>query len=178
MANLPVPVWATNFAPGQFDTAASMNVIGNNGTFLTNPPLFVGTQSTVQSVPNSTWTALALDTTQTDLYGGHSNTTNSSRYTAQVTGWYTVCGTAAYVPNSTGFRTARIQVNGAAIPGAETYGPNNGTAESVIVTPTRDVYLTANDYVEVASWQNSGGALNTSVGGETRCALFVRYSHA
>jgi hypothetical protein len=174
-----VPVWPT-VVPGQFETSALFNTLSANGAYLTNPPNFVGTQSVVQSLANTTWTALLLDTTQTDPYAGHSNVTNSSRWTCPtgVPGWYTVCGVAAYVPNATGFRTARLQVNGTAIVGAESYGPNNGGAETVIVTPTRDVFLNAGDYVEVAGWQNTGGALNTSTGGETRSALFVRFSHA
>jgi hypothetical protein len=176
---LAIPVLASE-VPGNFFTSALWNANVYNGlTFAQQPPNFVGTQSVAQSLPNATWTAISLDTSQTDPYGGHSNVTNSSRYTCQtgVPGWYTVCGVVAHSINSTGFRTARIQVNGAAVVGAETYGPNDGSAESIIVTATRDIFLNVGDYVEVAGYQNSGGALNTAVGGEVRSALWVRFSH-
>lgn len=158
--------------------------IGNNTRdallWSQNPPSFVGTQSTVQSIPNTSWTPLGLDTFQIDSYTGHSNSTNNSRWTCPTggAGWYLGCGCSAYVPNATGFRTARLQINGTAVPGAEAYLPNNGGAESVVTTPTRLIFLNVGDYVEVAAWQNSGGAINTSTGGETRSALFLGFYHA
>jgi hypothetical protein len=165
---------------GDIFTALIGNGVRDGLIFAQNPPNFVGTQSVAQSLPNATWTAISLDTSQTDPYSGHSNVTNSSRYTCQSSapGWYTVCGVVAHSPNVAGFRTARIQVNGSAIVGAETYGPTNGGAEAIIITPVRDILLAAGDYVEVAGYQSSGGALNTAVGGEVRSALWLRFSHA
>lgn len=174
-----VPVWAT-VIPGQFDTSALFNAVSAGGAFLTNPPDFVGTQSVAQSIPNTTWTALSLDTSQTDPYGGHSNVTNSSRYVCQagVPGWYTACGIYTSSGNATGFRAARLQINGATVPGSGAYVPNNGTVESVVMTATRDIFLNVGDYVEVAGYQSSGAALNTTAGTDLRCALWVRFSHA
>jgi hypothetical protein len=177
MTNLPVPIPASE-VPGNFITGALWNANVYNGlTFLLNPPVFVGYQSTVQSIPNSTWTALSLDTTTVDSYGGHSNVTNNSRYTAQVAGWYTVCGVYAPTGNSTSFRAAKINVNGTAILGTAAYLGAMG-AEMGIVTPTKDVYLNAGDYVEVCAYQGSGGSLSTILDGDLRTGLWVRWSHA
>jgi hypothetical protein len=148
-------------------------------TFLTNPPDFVGTQSVAQSLANNTWTPLSMDTEQLDSYGGHSTSSNTSRYVAQVAGWYTASGIYAAAVSGTGFRAVRLQVNGTAVFGCAAYVPNNGTAETGVVTPTRDIFLNVGDYVEVAGWQLSGGALNTHVSGtDQRCGLWVRFSHA
>lgn len=171
----PTPAQAV---PGQFITGALWNANVYNGlTFLAAPPIAVLRQSVAQSLPNAAWTAINFDAEDVDSYGGHSTVTNTSRYTCQTAGWYTACGAVAYVPNSTGFRTVRLQINGAAINSAITYVPNNGTAEPVAITPTRDIFLNAGDYVEAAGYQNSGGSLNTQVSGPAS-GLWVRYSHA
>jgi len=178
MTGLAVPTPA-QVAPGNFLTAALWNANIYNGlTFLLNPPLFHGLQITAQSVSASTWTAIALDSTTVDSYGGHSNTTNSSRYTAQVAGWYQVSGVLAINTNATGFRAARLQINGAALPASDSYANNMGTNNTTVTTPTRLVFLNAGDYVELAGWQNSGGALSTSVLTEFASALNVLWVHA
>jgi hypothetical protein len=177
---LAVPAPPVRAAGIRLTSAIYGSDVTDSVNFLTNPPNFVGTQSVAQSLPNATWTAITIDTSQTDPYSGHSNVTNSSRWTCPtgVPGWYTVCGVVAHSPNASGFRTARIQVNGSAIVGAETYGPTNGGAEAIIITPARDIFLNVGDWVEVAGYQSSGGALNTAVGGEVRSALWLRFSHA
>ena len=130
--------------------------------FLTNPPDFVGEQTVAQALANQTWTGLTLDVEDLDSYNGHSTVTNSSRYTAQEPGWYTSCGAFSAAGNTTGFRAARLQVNGTAIAGAANYVVANGSSETGVVTPTRDIFLNIGDYVEVAGWQSSGGSLNTA----------------
>ncbi|MGE7439616.1 hypothetical protein [Kitasatospora sp. NPDC001175] len=174
-----VPVWPT-VVPGNYVTSALANTLSVNGGFLSSPPDFVGTQQTAQSIAATTWVALTMDTTQLDTYGGHSNTTNSSRYTCQsgAAGWYTVCGVAAFVVNNTGARASRLQVNGNPIAGACSFAMTPGFNAPGVATPTRDIYLNAGDYVEVAAWQNSGGAINTTINSDLTSALWVRWSHA
>ncbi|MFF7142232.1 hypothetical protein ACFZB5_13420 [Streptomyces nodosus] len=179
MANLPVP---TLTAPtvGTFATGAWWNA--NVSTLLTyglNQPLFVGTQTIAQAVATGTWTPLTLDTEQVDTYAGHSATTNSSRYTAQVPGWYTVCGVSAWASNATGVRRSRLHVNGASVPGSSQMVPTATTGSVTgVMTPVRAVFLDAGDYVEVVGWQNSGGNLATAVASDLATALFVAWSHA
>jgi hypothetical protein len=178
MTNLPIPIPAQEI-PGNLVTGALWNANVFNGlTYMLNPPIFVGYQNTSQSIGQTVWTPISIDTTTVDSYGGHSNTTNNSRYTAQVAGWYTVCGVyGTGTGSSTGFRAARIQVNGSPIVAGAVYMLANGSVETGVVTPTKDVYLNAGDYVEVAAWQNSGASLGTTLDVDIRCGLWVRWSH-
>lgn len=176
---LAVPVWATNFAPGQFDTAATMNTIGNGGTFLTNPPVADLYQNTVQSVPNATNAAVLFDSTTQDTYGGHSNVTNTSRYTAQVAGTYWVSGIAVFAINGTGFRAASLAKNGVnnTVTGCfATAATQTGYYTTALICGF--VQLAAGDYVELVTYQTSGGALNTAVGSGQCSSMKVWWAHA
>lgn len=176
----PVPNPPTRAAGTPLTAAVYEDDITEGVQFLTNPPLFIGTQTSTQSLADSTWTSLTFTTEDADTYSGHSTSSNTSRYTAQRAGWYTVCGVYAAAANSTGFRAVRLAVNGTRVAGTGVYLPNNGSSDGSYSTPTRDVFLAVNDYVEVQGWQNSGGSLNTAVGGgggELASALWARYSH-
>lgn len=157
-------------AAGQKITAAFLSR-------LDTPPTAVLRQAVAQSLSNSTWVAVTLDAEDVDSNNGHSTVSNTSRYVCQVAGWYTVCGIVAFAANSSGFRAARLQVNGTVVTGSISYGPHNSSAEAVIITPTRDIQLAVTDYLEVAGWQNSGGSLNSAVAGPNP-GLWLRYSHA
>jgi hypothetical protein len=180
VANLAIP---TLTAPtvGTYDTGAWWNAnVYNLLTYGLNPPIFVGTQTIAQAVATSTWTTITLDSEQQDTYGGHNTTSNSSRYTAQVTGWYTVCGVTCWAANATGGRGARIHVNGSSVAGsAQLLIAASGSTITGVMTAARAVQLNAGDYVEVAGWQSSGAALNTGVasGGDLAPALYVAWAH-
>lgn len=176
MPNLPVPTLASEIANNEFTAALARAGIYNTGTFLLNPPLFVGTQTTTQSVSTGAWTVLGLNSTQVDTYTGHSNSTNNSRYTAQVSGLYQVCGVSAFTSNSTGVRGTRLQVNGSVVQGTAQMMIPASTSGTALATPVRTVRLTAGDYVEVAGWQSSGGSLSTIVASDVACALWVVWS--
>jgi hypothetical protein len=178
MTNLPVPIPASE-VPGNFITSALWNANVYNGlTFLLNPPLFIGQQAIAQSFANQTWSTVSFDTTIVDSYGGHSNTTNSSRYTAQVAGWYTVAGLFVTQGGSNNIRAARINVNGTAVVGTDGYSyPNGSSYETSAASAVRDVYLNVGDYVELGCWQGSGGALSGGIN-EIRSQLYIRFSHA
>jgi hypothetical protein len=177
MTGLAIPTLASE-VPGNFITSALwLANVYNLGTFLLNPPDFVGTQTVAQSLPNTTWTGLTLDTQQLDSYGGHSLVSNTSRYVAQVPGWYTCAGVAGIANNPTGPRGARLHVNGSPVQGTAKFQGAVSGVDLGIPTPTRDIHLNVGDYVEVAAYQNSGAALNTAVFTDISSALFVRFSH-
>ncbi|WBP89544.1 hypothetical protein [Kitasatospora cathayae] len=177
MTGLAIPVLASE-VPGNYLTAALWTAnVYNLGTFLLNPPDFVGTQTVAQSLPNTTWTALTLDTQQLDSYGGHSLVSNTSRYVAPLTGWYTVSGVAGIANNPSGARGARINVNGSPVQGCATFLFAASGVDLGIPTPTRDIHLNTGDYVEVCGYQNSGGALNSAIFPDIASSLFVRFSH-
>ncbi|WBP87036.1 hypothetical protein [Kitasatospora cathayae] len=176
MTNLPVPA-PSQQSPGNFITGALWNANVYNGiTFLSTPPLFVGTQGTAQSIPSNTVTALAIDTTAVDTYGGHSNTTNNSRYTAQVAGWYLVIGTASWAASATGSRNVAIAKNGTFVSPAQSGIDASRTDINQTVQVSALVSLAVGDYVQAQVYQSTGGALSTNASGN--CGLSVFWLHA
>lgn len=180
MTGLAVPT-PSQVSPGNYMTAALWNASVYNGlTFALNVPCFHGYQSASQSIASNTWSAISLNVTTMDSYSGHSDTTNNSRYTAQVSGWYMVSGVVAFGANATGFRAAKVNVNGTTLLNAGNgYAQNTGgTFSCPVTTPNRPVFLNSGDYVELYGFQNSGGALSTSALGELACGLTVWWLHA
>jgi len=129
---------------------------------LFNPPLCVAYASTVQSIPNTTWTSILLNNNRIDSYTGHSTSVNTSRYTSALTGWYEVHGNiplnVAHAPSG------RLAVNGAVVLGSQTPG-SVSTSGTGGVQPQFRVLLNAGDYVEIQVFQSSGGAVNTFANG-------------
>ncbi|MFI1535585.1 C1q-like domain-containing protein [Streptomyces anandii] len=175
MAGLAVPIPASE-APGNFITGALWNANVYNGlTFLLNPPAFLGYQGSAQSTPNNTATPINLDSEQFDTYNGHSTSSNTSRYVAQVAGYYFVYGSVTWQTNASGIRVCQLAKNGTAVTGAYTATTTtsfNATANTACI-----VQLNANDYVEVWGNQNSGGALSTQTGA-TCSSMSCWFMHA
>jgi hypothetical protein len=149
--------------PGNFETAAFWNAnVQALGNFLLSVPRFVGYQAhsgTPQMILDSTWVAVLLDTEITDTEGGHSTTSNTSRYVCQVAGTYKVEGAYVASANSTaGFRAAKFMVNG-----STTVTLSEKSATPVVGFPTTvslsaEVTLGVGDYIELFAYQNSGTA--------------------
>ncbi|MET8627926.1 hypothetical protein ABZW30_30005 [Kitasatospora sp. NPDC004669] len=173
MANLPIPI-PYSWNVGDSFTAAIGNSTRDALSFLLNPPVFRGYQSTSQSVPANAVTPLAIDTVIVDSYGGHSTTVNTSRYTAQVPGWYLVIGGAGFGTSSTGARLVRIHKNGALIPASQFGVPNPSPDITTAVQSSALVYLAAGDYVEANGYQSSGAPLST----DNDTSLTVLWWHA
>lgn len=159
---LPVPVLATE-VPGNYLTAALwLANVYNPFQFLLNPPMFFGYQATAQSVANNSATPITLDMETFDTYGGHSTTTNTSRYVAQVAGTYLVTGTTAWVTNATDERVTGFAKNGTIIVGgSQVQSPTLSGHVSVVQGTWIPVALNVGDYVEVWGTQTSGAALST-----------------
>lgn len=171
---LAVPAWATNLAPGQFETAALLNTIGSNGNFLTSPPVFQAYQSSAQSIANSTLVAAGLDTTVIDTNAGHSNVTNNSRYTPGTAGWYLCLGQIGYAVNANVNRLALFYKNGTAVNLGQS-GMFTTTAANFAIVPAISLIQCngTTDYIEIWAYQNSGGSLNTNPSQTGFAALFV-----
>lgn len=181
MSNLPVPVPATESAGALIASALWNSQVRDGLGFLLNEPTFVGTQTASQNILNNAWTAISLDTTQVDSYSGHSNSVNNSRYTAQVAGYYSVCGVTCWTANATGVRASRIHVNGSVIQGTCQMFNTSSTNTTGVCTPLRTLYLNAGDYVEVAGYNSSGLAspgLATGTAPDLSSALYVAWTHA
>lgn len=175
--NLPVPSPRT-YVVAETETGAYFNSLRDALNFLVNVPAAYLTQTAVQSVPNATWTALAFDGSVIDSYGGHSNSTNNTRYTEQVAGWYMVFGCASFATNGTGNRGCSVAKNGTRVMGAAGFfGPVSGNPATVPSPPTI-VFLNVGDYLEVQGYQVSGGALNTNSNTDLDSSMTVVWLHA
>lgn len=149
--------------PGNFWTSAlwNTNVLGGLN-YLFGPVRFKGYSSTAQSLGTSTTsTVLTLDTEAVDSDGGHSTVTNTSRYVCQTAGLYYVSGAVTFATNGTGTRTLQVFLNGAGITGSAIQAAPSASNGASVFTATF-VQLAVNDYVELATWQNSGSTLTTS----------------
>lgn len=153
-------------APGNFWTSALWNANILNGlNYLFAPVRFKGYSSTTQSIANgsSSGSVLTLDTEIVDSDGGHSTTTNTSRYTAQTAGLYYVSGSVCFATSATGARTLQVFLNGAAVFGSAVQAAAQSANGGSVFTSTL-VQMAVGDYVELFAWQTSGAALLTSVG--------------
>lgn len=137
--------------------------------FLMNRPIFRGRANAAQSLSNSTWTSLNLAVEIVDSAqggsGGHSTSVNTSRFTAEYTGWYLVSGVAHFAGNTTGRRGARLAVNGSALDSSASVIYATGSNSIGVPCHAQLVSLTAGDYVELQGFQDTGGALNSGVAG-------------
>lgn len=141
--------------------------------FLLNPPLFLAIQSGTQSIANNSYTPFTLATPTIDTYGGW-DAGQPTRYTAQVAGYYTVCGVSAWAAaGSAGPRGTAITKNGSTVPGAASTAESAAGNGNQTATPTIDIYLAAGDYIQVRGLQITGSSLNSS-----GSSLWCRWSRA
>lgn len=172
------PTWTT----GHNLTAADLNTyLSDNLDALAGPDRARAYRSSNYSFSDSTWDAIPLGAETFDSNGLHSNSSNTSRITAQVAGPYYVCAGVRWLSNSTGDRRAQIRKNagGSSASGtrlAATTG-RAATGEVTELSLATIVELGVGDYVEVFGYQTSGGALSIE-GGESYnwlsiCALGI-----
>jgi len=115
-------------------------------------------KSITQSIPNITWTTVTLDTEDWDLANMHDNVTNNSRITAPADGVYLASAVLTFAPNSTGTRIIYFARNGSRVEGYQIPALSGGNYTSIFYA---NVYwLNALDYLEVQTYQDSGGSLN------------------
>jgi hypothetical protein len=160
----PVSYTATT---GNFLTAALWNAQVRDATaFFSAPPSFRAHSEVAQSVTSGTWTSLNLEVEEFDNYGGHSTSTNTSRYTCQLSGYYLITACAAFsgATSTAGTRATRIQLNGStSLHGSfsKMAAANTGTSSSAIHSACI-AYLNVGDYVECQGNQDSASTINTS----------------
>lgn len=166
MATIPtVPTITTGSTP----SIATLNQLAACVTFVSVLPAFA-TLSGSQTLPSTPATALTW-TTITDRDGGHSNSVNPTRYTAQTPGYYDMSASVTFASNASAPRLAYFQV---------TTGPNNpggsgnatlfggsmtqpaGSLATRVTIGQLSPYLYLGDYVEVYAYQNSGSGLSTA----------------
>jgi len=123
------------------------------------------TNSASQSIANNTYTALTFDTESLDTDAFHSTVTNTNRITIPTGkgGKYLVTAMVTFAGNATGFRALYLTVN-SATPNASATRFSTQDQPSAVVDSScvgsMVVSLSAGDYVNLAVYQSSGGALN------------------
>jgi hypothetical protein len=178
VSNLPVPVPRT-FGVQEYETAAYLNAVRDALNFLLNPPVCRVYQATTQSCANATNVAITYDASTVDTYGGHSNSTNNSRYVAQVPGWYLPGGVIAINATSTTLTTwGYLAKNGSqATPILFAPSPLGGN-NRVWFVAAEEIFLNTGDYVEIYVNQNDGSAKSTVASATQFSTMFIQWEHA
>ncbi|MCZ7593713.1 MAG: hypothetical protein M5U16_01455 [Hyphomicrobium sp.] len=158
-------VWnnsASNWEPG--------TVSGGGGTEISASI----NRSTAQSIPNSAWTVVNWTTEAFDNGAMADLGTQASRLTipAGQGGRYVVSAQVGYAANATNGRWVQLYKNGAGVSHSYCNTPASaslGGAQSVSCSWIVDV--AAADYLELRTYQNSGGALDVQSGAFTAAKL-------
>lgn len=137
---------AVNNLPGRAvlhlrQTTAQTNAILGDGTILA-----------------ITWNVADLDT-----FGGWSSSTNPSRYTPNVAGWYLLMGACSFSGNATGYRQTVWRKTNATQNGSNSIVIANGATTSIVVArPIIVQFNGSTDYIELGVTQNAGAGTNLS----------------
>ena len=168
------------FSVDEVETASYLNSVRDALTFLVNLPIATVYETLSQALTANTAAFVAYDSTAVDTYGGHSNTVNNGRYTAQVPGYYLTGGGSPMAGSSSGtYRKSQIYYNGAAIAYATaSVGPSSSGTNAV--TPTLSptlVYLNAGDYLSI--WvETDGTSVNVTPNSSNGAYMTVIWAHA
>ena len=143
--------------------AAYLNTTRANGAWFSEPPQCSVFNSSVQSIPNTTVTAMLCGSESLDNTNMHSTVSNTSRITAVNAGRYTFTGTAQFAIDGTGTGMRRLSFR---LNGTTEYDLVQvaavSTLSTVILSGSRTFTLAISDYAEMVVNQNSGGALNVT----------------
>ena len=116
--------------------------------------------STDQSIANNTQATLTWNTETFDTDGFHSTSSNTGRITAPTgkAGYYLLTANLTYAKNATGERFLILMKNGTKV-NQQSYG-NFGSGAYISMSFSDVIYLAVADYVELQTYQSSGGALS------------------
>lgn len=160
-----IPVFRT-WVAGEIVTAAFLNAnVRDAGNFFLSWPVAELRQTVAQSIANGgTGAALLFDVEDIDTDNGHSTVTNTSRYTGQTAGRFQLSGASHLAANVTGRRGCWWRLNAADVAASMSLGPASAAFDMASVSRVRTIVLNGStDYVELVAYQESGGALLTTV---------------
>jgi hypothetical protein len=178
---LPVPSPANGVAGVDVSAAFWNAQVRDAVTFALNPPICVMYQTAAQTINTGSFAPINFDTNEVDTYNGHSTTTNTSLYVAQVAGWYQCSGVVVFAAHTdTAKRQAGWIKNGTGLPFVASTGgtPNNTSADvDPVVAPTRLIFFNVGDFVQLFGEQSSGANFSTGVGSIASMAT-IQWKHS
>jgi hypothetical protein len=145
------------------DTNTSTITLKSGATltnFPTNTPAFRVTNSSVQSIPNDTWTKVTFDTEDYDTdsaFASSTFTVPSGKGGKYIFHWNVVSNI-----DDNESVIARLYVNGAAQTSTFGRGLSGGSGEAITVNRSVHFSLSAGNTVELYMYQNQGGAQNNN----------------
>ncbi len=129
-------------------------------------------ETSAQSIANNAAAAVTFSIEDWDPAAGHSGSGNTWTVPALADGFYLITVSGTVVSNAAGRVELRIRVSGSDI--AQAAQPNSATSAPHMGLSTV-VQLVAGDTVSMILFQNSGGALNTSVAnGNPRMTVWLQ----
>ncbi len=109
---------------------------------------------------NASWLSISFNSEHHDDGGLHSTVTDTHKLTIPTAGWYVITGHIKWAANATGVRGIRIMNNAATILASLLVDAVQGGVSGTNLSIGTAVKLSANDYLELQVYQNSGGTLN------------------
>lgn len=157
-AALDSEIFSSLMRSGQLVRTANgaWQIPGTGGTAATGANV---SRSTSQTIGNSATTAISFDTSVHDD-GTFWNVSAPTKLVIPTTGWYLFTAHMKYNSNGTGKRVMDFRFNGTTFPGASISWPGSGQDQDMALCLA--YYMTAADYVEVTTFQNSGGDLDVT----------------
>ncbi len=125
---------------------------------------FFASSGAIATLGSGAWTPVLFAAEDLDTANGHSTSSNTSRYTATVAGWYDLDGGHRFSASATGSRGARFSKNGAVIGSSDNIIPATPSGQMALSAKSITVQLGVGDYVELEAWQNTGGNLVVDAG--------------
>jgi len=158
--------------------SATITVITQDGIYIDSASVYIGSDyvrvrnSIELSIPDGVQTIITFDTEVSDINDMHDSNENTGRLLALRSGVYIITGELGYYGDAIGERQLFIVKNGAVVIGISSVTDLNTVAPYISLSTT--VFLDAGDYVELQTYQNSGGTLNIGAGEDyTPCFMMA-----
>lgn len=165
------------FAAGDILSGAALNqAVTSFGNFFMGKPICILRQTVAQTMNIGVSTILTFTTEDIDRDNGHSNTTNTDRYTAQTPGYYRVTATCVWEATATGgSRQIEIMKNGGAVNGSFQRYYHTSVSSVTSISTSALVYLNGStDYVSVEVAQTSTN-LSTRVTAPEQSSMIIEW---
>lgn len=145
----------------------------------TNPPRCKVHQvaGSLTTITNNTWTPITWAGTGHEDYDTasiHDGASNTDRFTVPSNGSYQVSGKVAIAISGSGIRGTRWTKNGSIVPGTVHIAapPGAGTVTRMPAATTT-IACVAGDIIRLEAYQDSGGPLDTTEGGDVGDTSFA-----